>query len=68
MVPPRQVKDRGTVEKIFSVLEKYEIGYFFYIGGNDSMDAVAKLEAYRAAHPEKNPDRYALYRRTENHR
>ena len=33
-------------EKIFSVLEKYDIGYFFYIGGNDSMDTVAKLSAY----------------------
>ena len=33
-------------EKIFSVLEKYDIGWFFYIGGNDSMDTVAKLSAY----------------------
>ncbi|MBE7085119.1 MAG: 6-phosphofructokinase [Clostridiales bacterium] len=33
-------------KKIFSVLEKYDIGYFFYIGGNDSMDTVAKLSAY----------------------
>lgn len=50
-----KLKTEEQFEKIFSVLEKYEIGYFFYIGGNDSMDAVAKLEAYRAAHPEKNP-------------
>ncbi len=33
-------------KKIFAVLEKYEIGCFFYIGGNDSMDTVAKLAAY----------------------
>lgn len=33
-------------QKIFSVLEKYDIGWFFYIGGNDSMDTVAKLSAY----------------------
>lgn len=33
-------------EKIFSVLNKYEIGYFFYIGGNDSMDTISKLSAY----------------------
>ena len=33
-------------KKIFAVLEKYEIGCFFYIGGNDSMDTVAKLSAY----------------------
>ena len=42
-------------EKIFAVLEAYNIGYFFYIGGNDSMDAVAKLEAYRDKHPAVNP-------------
>ena len=33
-------------EKIFAVLEKYEIDCFFYIGGNDSMDTVEKLSAY----------------------
>ena len=33
-------------ERIFSVLEKYKIDYFFYIGGNDSMDTTAKLSAY----------------------
>ena len=40
--------EESTVEyeKIFSVLEKYEIGWFFYIGGNDSMDTIAKLSAY----------------------
>ena len=33
-------------KKIFSVLEKNKIDCFFYIGGNDSMDTVAKLSAY----------------------
>lgn len=33
-------------EKIISVLKKYSIGYFVYIGGNDSMDTVEKLSAY----------------------
>ena len=33
-------------EMIFALLEKYDIGWFFYIGGNDSMDTVAKLSAY----------------------
>lgn len=33
-------------ERIFSVLKRYEIDCFFYIGGNDSMDTVAKLCAY----------------------
>ena len=32
--------------RIFSLFEKYEIGYFFYIGGNDSMDTVSKLSRY----------------------
>ncbi len=27
-------------------LEQYDIGYFFYIGGNDSMDTVLKLDRY----------------------
>lgn len=42
--------DKGVYEKIFKILEEYEIGYFFYIGGNDSMDTVAKLSKYAAAH------------------
>ena len=33
-------------EKIFEVFEKNNIKYFFYIGGNDSMDTVMKLNAY----------------------
>lgn len=33
-------------EKIFAVLQKYQIDCFLYIGGNDSMDTVAKLSAY----------------------
>lgn len=32
--------------RILEVLKKYDIGYFFYIGGNDSMDTVAKLSDY----------------------
>lgn len=40
--------DQSTEEydKIFEVFETYHIGYFFYIGGNDSMDTVAKLSKY----------------------
>ncbi len=37
-------------QKIFSVFEQYHIRYFFYIGGNDSMDTVAKLNLYAARH------------------
>ena len=33
-------------DKIFAILEKMEIEYFFYIGGNDSMDTIMKLSDY----------------------
>ncbi len=33
-------------KKIFEVFKQYNIQYFFYIGGNDSMDTVAKLSQY----------------------
>ena len=35
--------------KLFEKFEKYNIGYFFYIGGNDSMDTVSKLSRYAAS-------------------
>ncbi|NTW90351.1 MAG: 6-phosphofructokinase [Erysipelotrichaceae bacterium] len=37
-------------EKLFEVLEKYDIDTMFYIGGNDSMDTVYALSEYAAAH------------------
>ena len=40
--------DDATYEKILAIFKKYNIRYFFYIGGNDSMDTVAKLSAYTA--------------------
>ena len=33
-------------DKIFEILEKLEVEYFFYIGGNDSMDTIMKLSDY----------------------
>lgn len=33
---------------LFRKLDALEIGYFFYIGGNDSMDTVSKLSRYAA--------------------
>lgn len=33
---------------IFDKMKKLDIGYFFYIGGNDSMDTVSKLSRYAA--------------------
>jgi len=32
--------------KIFNIFSKYDIKYFFYIGGNDSMDSVMKISNY----------------------
>ncbi len=38
--------DSLIYQSIFERLEEYDVKYFFYIGGNDSMDTVAKLSAY----------------------
>jgi 6-phosphofructokinase 1 len=40
--------DDSQFKLIFSNFEKYNIKYFFYIGGNDSMDTVLKLSQYAA--------------------
>lgn len=42
--PPEQ--DPAVYAKIREQLERYRIGAFFYIGGNDSMDTVYKLSSY----------------------
>lgn len=38
--------DPKFYENLVSIFKKYDIRYFFYIGGNDSMDTVAKLSEY----------------------
>ncbi len=38
--------DPETYEKLLEIFKKYDIRYFFYIGGNDSMDTVDKLSKY----------------------
>lgn len=43
---PFYEEDSRLYEKIFAILDKNDIGMFFYIGGNDSMDTVNKLSAY----------------------
>lgn len=43
---PEICTDRSVYEKIFAKLKELEIGYFFYIGGNDSMDTIKKLSDY----------------------
>ncbi len=40
---PTHEEDAAFYEKIFEVFKKNNIGYFLYIGGNDSMDTVDKL-------------------------
>jgi len=37
---------KAVYEDIFKRLDDMNIGYFFYIGGNDSMDTINKLAAY----------------------
>ena len=43
-------EDAETYDKILEILKKHDIRYFFYIGGNDSMDTVLKLSRYAASH------------------
>lgn len=46
---PDVQKDPSVYESIRKTLESHDIGAFFYIGGNDSMDTVNKLSAYFAS-------------------
>ena len=43
---PDYEDDDATFAFIFQQFKKYNIGAFFYIGGNDSMDTVSKLSRY----------------------
>ncbi len=43
---PEITDDKATYENIFKVFQDMNIGAFFYIGGNDSMDTVDKLSKY----------------------
>ena len=43
---PSYKDDVSVYETIFQRFEQYNIGAFFYIGGNDSMDTVLKLSEY----------------------
>ncbi|MDD3362764.1 MAG: 6-phosphofructokinase [Hespellia sp.] len=44
---PESLSDKVYPE-LFEKFAKQNIGYFFYIGGNDSMDTVSKLSRYAA--------------------
>lgn len=39
-------EDRESYDKILSVFREFNIGYFVYVGGNDSMDTVLKLSKF----------------------
>jgi 6-phosphofructokinase len=41
-------QDASEYERIFQVFEAHNIHYFFYAGGNDSMDTISKISAYAA--------------------
>lgn len=43
---PEIHESTDVYEQIFKILDKLEIEYFFYIGGNDSMDTIKKLSDY----------------------
>ena len=43
---PNPSDDPEFFENLIAIFKKYDIRYFFYIGGNDSMDTVAKLSEY----------------------
>ena len=43
---PSVEKDASVYEKIFEIFSEYDIRYFFYIGGNDSMDTAAKVSKF----------------------
>ena len=43
---PEIEADKSTYDKIFKILKELDIEYFFYIGGNDSMDTIKKLSDY----------------------
>ena len=41
-----EITDKEKYEKIISIFEKYNIHYFFYNGGNDSMETILKISRY----------------------
>src|SRR5699024_608263 len=43
---PDVEKDSEVYWRLFNILHKMDIKYFFYIGGNDSMDTIKKLSNY----------------------
>lgn len=50
-------EDINTLEKIYLIFKKYNIRYFFYNGGNDSMDTINKIAQYLKS---KNYECYSI--------
>lgn len=46
---PKAQAQPEVYEKLFAILKKLDIGFFFYIGGNDSMDTIMQLADYGKA-------------------
>ena len=46
---PDAAQDEAVYQRLFAILKKLDIGWFFYIGGNDSMDTICKLADYGKA-------------------
>lgn len=43
-------EDESQYKQIIDIFHKHNIGYFIYIGGNDSMDTVCKISEYCKKH------------------
>lgn len=41
-----EITDKDKFDKILEILNKYNIHYFFYNGGNDSMETILKVSRY----------------------
>ena len=52
-----KLKSQEDLEKLFANLQKHNIRYFFYIGGNDSMDTADKLNKLAK---DKNYEMYVM--------
>ena len=47
---PDPAQDEAFFDRLIEKFREHDVRYFFYIGGNDSMDTVEKLSRYIAAH------------------
>jgi 6-phosphofructokinase 1 len=43
---PKGADESAVFDQILGILKEYDIGYFFYNGGNDSMDTVCRVAGY----------------------